>query len=182
MRSGLARVAIFAGALACACDAKTHGGDAGTVTAAAPAGTSAGTTATAGSAAGSMASGVSFARDIHPTVRSTCAVGGCHELSATSNHFTDFTTPASTYTRWVNQPAFDFCVDEGAGNGGFVQRTIVVPGHPEDSVLIEKISSTRVEPCNAMHHPRMPPPPRPPLTPEQIATWTRWVFEGALQN
>ena len=131
-----------------------------------------------GGAGGSAASGVSFARDLYPTVRSTCAIGGCHELSTTTNHFTDYTTPESTYARWVNGPAFDFCIE----GEGFATRTIVVPGHPGDSVLIERISSTRVEPCNSMHHPRMPPPPRSPLSPEQIATWTRWVAEGALQN
>lgn len=161
--------AVFVGMLACtlanACNAEPHGGDPGA------------NAAGAGGAA-ATASGVSFARDIFPTVQSTCAVAGCHELPTTTNHFTDFTTPESTYTRWVNGPAFDFCVD----GGSFVTRTIVVPGKPEDSVLIERIASTRVEPCNALHHPRMPPPPRPPLAPDQIASWTRWVAEGALQN
>ena len=170
---GCVNAAMLACAFTCACDAKAGDGD------------SAGAAGSAGSAgsAGTPASFVSFARDVYPTVLSTCAVAGCHELSATSNHFTDYTTATSTYARWVNGPAFDFCVEGvDGGNGLFVTRTIVVPGKPEDSVLIERIASTRTEPCNDMHYPRMPPPPRPPLTPEQIATWTQWVAEGALQN
>jgi hypothetical protein len=183
-RRGCVRAAILACAFVCACDAKTDVGDAVEVAGAPGAvGSAGGSAGSSADGTGSTTSGVSFARDVFPTVLSTCAVAGCHELSTTSNHFTDYTTATSTYTRWVNGPAFDFCADVvDGGNGLFAMRTIVVPGHPEDSVLIERIASTRTEPCRDMHHPRMPPAPRPPLTAEQVATWTRWVAEGALQN
>jgi len=124
--------------------------------------------------------GVSFANDVHPIVASWCAVSGCHDTGTTQNHVTNFSTPESTYNRWVNAPGFDFCTDEP---GVYVQRTIVVPGDPDASYLVWKITSTTTEPCqDPTHSRRMPPAPREPLAPASIETIVTWIREGALQN
>jgi hypothetical protein len=132
---------------------------------------------------GADASGtsVSFARDVFPIVRASCAVLACHDTGTIQNHWTDFSTEASTYTRWVNGPGWDFCVDPDPGSI-YATKVVVVPGAPNESFLVEKITSTREEPCRELHHPRMPPPPMPPLTPAQIATIVGWISEGALNN
>ena len=123
------------------------------------------------------AGGVRFTSDIFPTVLSTCAVAGCHDMATQMNHYANFSTAPLTFNRWVNGPGVDFCVPSG-----FVQKIVVVPGRPQDSFLIEKISSTREELCTANHYPRMPPPPRPSLSAAQIELWSRWISEGAAQN
>ena len=122
---------------------------------------------------------MSFANDIFPTVLSTCAVSGCHDMATQMNHSSNFSTASLTYARWVNGPGFDFCA---VSSELYVLKMVVVPGRPEESFLLEKISSTREEPCRDFHHPRMPPPPRPSLSAEQIELWTRWIAEGAVQN
>ena len=124
------------------------------------------------------AEGVRFANAIFPVVSSTCAVAGCHDMATQMNHYASFSTAPLTYARWVNGPGVDFCVPSGL----FVQKIVVVPGRPQDSFLIEKISSTREELCTANHYPRMPPPPRPMLSAAQIELWSRWISEGATEN
>jgi YVTN family beta-propeller protein len=124
----------------------------------------------------SLTGAVSFTNDIYPTVLTTCAVATCHISATQMNHYADFSTTALTYARWVNAPGSDFCVTPDL----FVQKTVVVPGQPAYSLLIEKISSTREEPCNDNHYPRMPPPPRPALSGADIERWTRWIAEGAM--
>jgi len=67
----------------------------------------------------------------------------------------------------VNQPALEAC-------GG----TYVVPGAPDQSYLIEKVSNAN--PCDGM---RMPRPfeilPAQPLSPAEIATLRSWISAGA---
>lgn len=125
-----------------------------------------------------MSSGrVSFARDVFPVVKAKCAVAGCHDTFTIANHGTNFTAEDSTYQRWLEGPGTDFCVPIG-----FVSKRLVVAGRPEQSLLIEKITSMREELCNSAHHPRMPPRPRPPLPAVEIDLFTTWVVEGALRN
>lgn len=126
---------------------------------------------------------VSFTRDLFPTVRDRCAIAGCHDNSNTPlNHFTDFTTAESTYSRWVpNGFGFDFCAEPPEGPL-FTTRMLVVPGAPEQSFLVEKLTSTREEWCRDGHAPRMPPPPMPALEPAQIETIAAWIREGAFYN
>jgi hypothetical protein len=124
--------------------------------------------------------GVRFARDIFPIVRDRCATPTCHGTSTLQNHWTDFSTAASTHTRWVNGIGFDFCAEPEAGI--YVQRVLVIPGVPEQSFLVEKLASTREEPCRDAHHPRMPPPPMPPLASDQITSIVTWIREGAAND
>jgi len=124
---------------------------------------------------------VSFTRDVYPTIAASCAVTGCHDMGITMNHWTDYTTAEKTYTRWVNGPGFDFCVDGPVGQ--FQMRVIVVPGDPDGSYLITKIAPPTDAPCqDPTHHRRMPPDPLEPLSAEAIATIVQWISEGALQN
>jgi len=53
-----------------------------------------------------------------------------------------------------------------------ILRKGVDPGRPFNSEIFEKITEDRAEK-------RMPPPPRTPLTDEQIETIRRWIAEGA---
>lgn len=125
--------------------------------------------------------GISFATDVYPIVASSCALSGCHDTSTNQNHWTDFSTPARTYMRWVNGLGFDFCTDDTTVP--FVQRPIVAPGDPEASYVVMKIAPRTDEPCqDPTHSRRMPPSPRPPLAPAQIETIITWIGEGAAQN
>ena len=146
--------------------------------------------ADAGAVAGAANSGgtdapdgpaVQFERDVYPIISARCAIAGCHVTGTTTNHFTDFSTADRTYVRWVNAPGFDFC-SESPDGGIFVQRTIVVPGAPEQSYLVALITSTREEPCPQLHNPRMPPPAMAPLAGEQIETIVSWIRAGALAD
>jgi hypothetical protein len=135
-----------------------------------------------GSADQPATGGVSFVRDVYPTIAASCAVAGCHDMGITANHWTDYTTAEKTYTRWVNGPGFDFCID-GTTTGIYAPRVIVVPGDPAGSYLVTKIEPPTDAPCqDPTHHRRMPPAPLEPLTPESIDTIVRWISEGALQN
>ncbi len=136
----------------------------------------------AGSADQPPTGGVSFVRDVYPTIAASCAVAGCHDMAITTNHWTDYTTAEKTYTRWVNGPGFDFCIDDTT-MGIYASRVLVVPGDPAASYLVTKIAPPTDAPCqDPTHHRRMPPAPREPLTQASIDTIVRWISEGALQN
>jgi hypothetical protein len=122
---------------------------------------------------------VSFSADVVPLVQARCATVGCHDQAITKNHWTNFSTADTTYARWVNAPGFDFCIDTA---DAYLVKTIVVPGYPAESFLIDKLSSTRETPCKENHYPRMPPPPLPRLDPAQIDMIARWIREGAQDN
>lgn len=72
----------------------------------------------------------------------------------------------------------DFCIETDRPEG-YELRTLVVPGHPEESYLLEKLTSTRTELCRAGHWPRMPPLSYPPLAAAQIAMIRDWIQNGA---
>ena len=131
-----------------------------------------------GGAGGADALGVSFAIDVFPIVLRSCVIGGCHDAATQQNHWNNYSTRASTYQRWSG-PGFDFCVDTPEPD---LQRIIVVPGDPEMSFLVMKITSTREEPCRDNHYPRMPPPQFPSLPPAEIETIVSWIREGARDN
>jgi hypothetical protein len=127
-----------------------------------------------------MDGGVSLSRDIFPFVFTSCATSSCHDRGSVTNHEANFSSAALVHTRWVNVPGMDFC--DPSVPTTYVLKTIVVPGRPEDSFLLEQLTSTREELCPDHHWPRMPPPPAPPLSPERIELIRRWIAEGALPN
>jgi hypothetical protein len=137
--------------------------------------------ATVGCSAGDIASEgkTGFARDVFPIVKRGCAVAGCHDSPTQLNHMSDLSTAETTYRRWVNGVGSDFCPDPPPY---ITVRTIVIPGEPEHSYLVEKISSTREDLCREGHHPRMPPAPRPRLSSPEIGIITSWIREGAEEN
>lgn len=56
-----------------------------------------------------------------------------------------------------------------------IQSDIIKPGDPDDSEIFEKITETDPEE-------RMPPPPKSPLSNEQITLLRTWVKQGARNN
>lgn len=95
-----------------------------------------------------------------------CAIGGCHDATSTT-HGMDLTTADKIYIAWVNKPGFDHCT------GREVPR--VVPGNPDNSLVLVKITGEAVCPLSQ----RMPLPPRDMLTAEQIQVIRSWVVAGA---
>jgi mono/diheme cytochrome c family protein len=60
--------------------------------------------------------------------------------------------------------------------GGKMDGPVIVPGHPERSLLVALIRHE-----GPAHDPMpMPPPPRAQLTPAQIAAITKWIQDGAV--
>src|SRR5262245_20975780 len=126
--------------------------------------------------------GVSFATAVYPIIAASCIDANCHDGSRQMNHWSDFTTAASTYQRWVNGPGFDFCVDVPT-NGVYTSRVQVVPGDPDASYLVMKLAPPTTAPCqDPTHHRQMPAEPRPPLPAASIETIVTWIREGARQN
>lgn len=76
-------------------------------------------------------------------------------------------TANASWAALVNQPADETC-------GG----TLVVPGHPEQSYLVQKLTSDT--PCEGERMPaRYEQSPLVPLDPNQIETIRAWISEGA---
>ena len=58
-----------------------------------------------------------------------------------------------------------------ADRGGYAA---IVPGKPEESLLIQRVRSD-----DESDEDRMPPPPNAPLTADQIAILEQWIRSGA---
>ncbi len=101
---------------------------------------------------------VHFARDVEPILMSGCGGEYCH-----GQHIS---TPARAYRYLVGQTS-----SECDG------RTIVVPGRPDASYLIEKI--TRTEVCAGTPMPRGA---GNQLRPDELQTLYDWVCEGAPED
>jgi hypothetical protein len=98
---------------------------------------------------------VRFARDIEPIFMSGCSGEYCH------GNFVN--TPARAYRFFVDQPSTQ-C--DG--------RTLIVPGHPEASYLMEKVRGENV----CMGEP-MPRGVGNSLRPDQIQLLSEWIRDGA---
>jgi hypothetical protein len=127
---------------------------------------------------------VSFARDVYPIVETMgCAqVAGCHTDSRSPTaHFSDYRTVEMTYTQWTTGAGFDHCPKgEGPSITAPPPEPRLIPGKPEESLIIRKLTEPRLS-CPPFYG-RMPPPPFPPLSAEQIQTIRVWVREGARNN
>ena len=103
-------------------------------------------------------------------VAPNCAVSGCHD-AITKEHGMDLSTAESIYTGWVNQKGLDHCKS--------MALTRVVPGNPNGSYVMTKITAT-TKACDLWDP--MPPPPKQPLTMEQIDTIRSWIAAGARRD
>jgi hypothetical protein len=102
-----------------------------------------------------------------PIVKANCARSGCHDPMK-KEHGMDVSTAAGIVMSWVNRQTADHCK-----NNATVTR--VVPLKPENSFVVTLISTQMY--CNEVK--RMPPPPLPMLTPDQIKTIRDWISAGA---
>lgn len=94
---------------------------------------------------------VCFQRDILPILQSNCAMSGCHD--------------SQTREEGIELTSFQTMM---ASKGGSLVRA----HNPEGSKLYEAITEDKPKDM-------MPPPPRTPLSAEQIALIRRWIVEGA---
>lgn len=102
---------------------------------------------------------VSYTRDIVPLFQTAgCQTAACHGGAFPSS-------------------AYDMRTYEGTFGPGVLARSLraceIVPGNPDASFLIEKLHP------GARLGGVMPPPPRSPLTSEQIQLVRTWILEGA---
>ena len=97
-----------------------------------------------------------------------CAGSACHD-SETRAYGMDLSTGASIYSAWVGRNGLDNC------QGQLVAR--VVAGDPEASFVYRKVTSQLA--CVGSISQAMPPPPAPPLSPDQIGELRAWIAAGA---
>jgi hypothetical protein len=123
---------------------------------------------------------LTFVRDVFPIVEQNgCASAGCHsDTKAPTAHYSDYRMAAATYQQWTRGIGFEHCLPDGGWTGSPTPEPRIVPGDPDGSLLVRKFLEPR-EDCGSFHG-RMPPPPWPRLTPEQIATIKSWIRGGAL--
>lgn len=109
---------------------------------------------------------VSFRENILPLFQRSGSLGGCtcHQ-------------PANRSTSGIDQSGLSLLNYATLMRGGnSSQSTIVVPGDPCASVIVQKVSSA--PPFGA----RMPPGGPPFMTPEEIGLLRDWIAEGAHDN
>ena len=95
-----------------------------------------------------------------------CAVAGCHD-AVSKTHNQDLSTLDKIVSNWVNVTGFDHCTG--------LDTPRVLPGDPDGSLVIMKIEGIAV----CLQSNRMPLPPRPALTAEQIGVIRDWIAAGA---
>jgi hypothetical protein len=127
---------------------------------------------------------VSFSRDVFPIVEQAgCASAApCHfDTRSPTAHFSDYRTIEATHQQWTTGAGFDHCSPDGGPSiPAPPPESRLIPGRPQESLLIRKLTETR-DACPPFYG-RMPPPPRPPLSADQIETIRTWIREGARNN
>lgn len=104
---------------------------------------------------------VSYANDIRPIFSMAgCLAAGCHGGSIQSSRY-DMRTYESTFRAGDEAMLLDNCP--------------IVPGDPDGSYLVEKISGT---PRSGARMPLL----GPPLSDEQVGLIRTWIAEGAANN
>lgn len=109
---------------------------------------------------------VSFTDDVLPLFTRSGGQGGC------SCH-----QPGNKSTTGIDQSGLSLESSAALKRGGNNSHdTIVVPGDPCSSIIVQKVSSA--PPFGA----RMPPSGPPFMTPDEIALLSDWIYEGAHDN
>ncbi|MFO0756406.1 MAG: hypothetical protein U0359_07940 [Byssovorax sp.] len=139
----------------------TGAGGGATTTGSGGSGGGSGGSGTGGSGACVPQKAATFSGDVYPILQQSCSgVEGCHQLLVK--------TPANAYGWLVGQPAD--CPDG---------RSIVDPGHPEKSYLIDKLKDQDL----CMDSSPMPKKaimgPFVPLPDAQIQAFSDWICAGA---
>lgn len=108
---------------------------------------------------------VSFSRDIQPILTARCAV--CHVEGGVADRqgIELYVGVGESYGKLVDQPS-----------SLQADLTLVIPGDAENSLLFQKIDSTR--PPVGTRMPQL----AAPLTEDQIETIKDWINQGALDN
>lgn len=101
---------------------------------------------------------VSYSEDIQPIFNTSCAVSGCHD--------------SGTQESGVNLSSFD---DAMSSEGIQYGESVINPGNPEDSPLVDKIEA------NPEIGARMP-YQRDPLSQANIDSIRAWIDDGAPDN
>ena len=132
-----------------------------------------GNSSTGGSSPCADAPAVSFATDIQPLLVEGCSFSSCHGGAMPDANLN--LTDGNVYEELVN-------VATAQCNGS---RTLVVPGAPEDSYLINKLRGQDM--CGGVNSKKMPrnlPPgaSAPPWTDAETALIEAWICGGALDN
>jgi hypothetical protein len=125
--------------------------------------TTSGSTGGGGAGGGACVPGksVTFSGDVYPILQQSCSgFEGCHHLLLQS--------PAGAISWLVNQPS--------AQCDG---RTLVAPGHPEGSYLIDKLRDQNLCPDTVPMPKSGLAGPWQPLPEEQIQTFADWICAGA---
>src|SRR5688500_13008938 len=108
---------------------------------------------------GGPAASVSFSRQVFPIVEQAgCASAfPCHsDTRSPTAHFSDYRTLEGTYVQWTTGAGFDHCSPDGGPSiTAPPPERRLIPGNPEESLLIRKLTETR-DAC-APFYGRMPP-------------------------
>ncbi|MEO0323881.1 MAG: hypothetical protein AAF447_13055 [Myxococcota bacterium] len=112
----------------------------------------------------------SFRADVFPIIAANCAISGCHGSTRTSANLL-MDTPDTAHASLVDVEAMGGPCTEDS-----VARIRVVPGDPEASLLVSKVTETPPDCGNPM------PLAQPALSAADQATITAWVAAGAVND
>jgi hypothetical protein len=110
---------------------------------------------------------VSFGTDVQPIFSASCALTGCHSAPSRAAPMSEAGTSLDLSSGNAYQSLLQVTTTCGS---------VVVPGDPDSSVLIGKLTGTEL--CNGSQMPRGD----GPLAPELIDTIATWICQGAENN
>ncbi len=108
---------------------------------------------------------------IAPFIIRACATSGCHDALTKQNGL-DLSNGKDIYESIVNRNGLDRCNN--------ALRVRVVPGSPESSYLMDKVTGKLA--CVGIFSRAMPPPPDAPLSSSEIAVLREWITRGASRD
>lgn len=103
-----------------------------------------------------------YSLEVYPIIQKKCA--GCHGANGYQGiPNLQMGTPAQFVSSTVNKPS-----------SFLSHKTLIIPGNPDNSYLIQKISNTSPDSGT-----KMPPPPANSLTQSEISTIKKWILSSA---